>query len=69
MFRKQDFEVIFSRLTAAGHQVAPLDFNVGSGVLDRFVDFPPYGGEDAHLKLLVDNFASTSFGIIVRKAG
>ncbi len=69
LFRKQDFEAIASRLTAAGHQVAPLDFDIGSGVLDRFIDLPPYMGKDAHLKLSVGNFASTSFGIVVRKAG
>ncbi|QIR41531.1 class I SAM-dependent methyltransferase [Tolypothrix sp. PCC 7910] len=74
LFRKRDFEVLAQRLTAAGHQVATLDFNIGSGVLDRFIDLPPYDskihqlGQEAHLKLLIDGFASTSFGIVIKKA-
>ncbi|MEH1816874.1 MAG: hypothetical protein V7K26_02925 [Nostoc sp.] len=74
LFRKKDFEQIAKQLTAAGHQVAPLDFNIGSCVLDKFIDIPPYYSQvhdipqEAHLKLLVDRFASTSFGMIIRKA-
>ncbi|MEH1781093.1 MAG: hypothetical protein V7L26_18655 [Nostoc sp.] len=74
LFRKKDFEQIAKRLTAAGHQVVPLDFNIGSRVLDKFIDIPPYYSQvhdipqEAHLKLLVDRFASTSFGMIIRKA-
>lgn len=74
LFRKKDFEQIAKKLTAAGHQVAPLDFNIGSCVLDKFIDIPPYYSQlygipqEAHLKLLIDRFASTSFGMIIRKA-
>ncbi|MHC5610773.1 MAG: class I SAM-dependent methyltransferase [Nostoc sp.] len=74
LFRKKDFEEIAQKLIAAGHQVAPLDFNIGSRVLDRFIDLPPYNSkvhelaQEAHLKLLIDGFASTSFGMIIRKA-
>jgi len=74
LFRKRDFEELFARLTAANHEVAVLDFNVGSDFLDRFIDLPPYNSkiyahtQDAHLKLLIDGFASTSFGIIIRKS-
>jgi hypothetical protein len=74
LFRKRDFEELFARLTAANHEVVPLDFNVGSDFLDRFIDLPPYNSkmyastQDAHLKLLIDGFASTSFGIIIRKS-
>ncbi|HLP89109.1 MAG TPA: class I SAM-dependent methyltransferase [Nostocaceae cyanobacterium] len=74
LFRKRDFVELAQKLSAAGHEVAVLDFNIGSGVLDRFIDLPPYDskihqqGQEAHLKLLIDGFASTSFGIIVKKA-
>jgi hypothetical protein len=74
LFRKQDFEELYARLTAANHEVAVLDFNVGSDFLDRFIDLPPYNSkiyahtQDAHLKLLIDGFASTSFGLIIRKS-
>lgn len=74
LFRKRDFVELAQKLSAAGHEVAVLDFNIGSGVLDRFIDLPPYDskihqqGQEAHLKLLIDGFASTSFGIIIKKA-
>jgi hypothetical protein len=74
LFRKRDFEELAARLTAANHEVAVLDFSVGSDFLDRFIDLPPYDSkiyahtQDAHLKLLIDGFASTSFGIIIRKS-
>ncbi|HEY1247725.1 MAG TPA: hypothetical protein VGE97_01935 [Nitrososphaera sp.] len=74
LFRRRDFEELYTGLTAAKHEVAVLDFNVGSDFLDRFIDLPPYDSkiyahtQDAHLKLLIDGFASTSFGLIIRKS-
>ncbi len=68
LFRKKDFIKLAQKLTAQGHQVTPLNFDIGSGFLDQFIDIPPYQQPlDAHLKLLVSNFATTSFGIIVKK--
>lgn len=68
LFRKRDFIELAERLTSQGHQVVPLDFDIGSGFLDQFIDIPPYQQvQDAHLKLLVDGFATTSFGMIVIK--
>jgi hypothetical protein len=74
LFRKKDFEQVAKKLSAAGHQVVPLNFDIGSRVLDRFIDIPPYNSkihelkQEAHLKLLIDGFPSTSFGIFIRKA-
>jgi len=68
LFRKQDFIKLATKLTAQGHHVLPLNFDIGSGFLDQFIDIPPYKPpQDAHLKLLVDGFATTSFGIVIRK--
>jgi SAM-dependent methyltransferase len=68
LFRKCDFIEISKRLTAQGHEILFLDFDIGNGFLDQFIDIPPYQQvQDAHLKLLVDGFATTSFGIIVKK--
>ncbi|MFX8339525.1 hypothetical protein ABTL37_20445, partial [Acinetobacter baumannii] len=69
-------------LRERGHWVAPLDFSVGTGPLDRFIDIPPFDPHDSevvrglwngvwqtnHLKLTIDGFPSTSFGLIIRKA-
>lgn len=81
LFQKRHFEEIALRLRAAGHRVAPLDFDVGSKPLDRFVDVPPWehdmtpyqraiwGGDAAHIKLSIDGYASTCFGLVVVKVG
>jgi hypothetical protein len=81
LFQRRHFEEIAARLTAKGHHVAPLDFDIGAMPLDQFVDIPPYlhdwtpeliarwGAQANHLKLSIDGFVSTCFGLIVRKAG
>lgn len=80
LFQRAHFRQLCERLTAKGHKVAPLDFNVGQKPLDRFIDVPPYPGDwsdyqksiwpaqPTHLKLTIDGFASTCFGLIVQKA-
>ncbi len=80
LFQKAHFRDIAARLTAKGHTVAPLDFDIGNAPMDRFIDLPPYDHDLAlvapgwanssqHLELMLDGFASTCFGLIVEKAG
>ncbi len=81
LYQRQHLRELHSRLTAAGHNVAPLDFNTGTGALDRFVDLPPfylalseqgknfYGPDAPHIKVAIDGFTCTCFGLIVRKGG
>jgi 2-polyprenyl-3-methyl-5-hydroxy-6-metoxy-1,4-benzoquinol methylase len=64
------------RLEHAGYRVFDVDFDIGDGPLDGFIDVPPYawdgppfhpwGTEIAHLKLSVDGFPCTCFGIITQ---
>ena len=83
LFQRRHFEALAERLTAAGHTVARLDFNSGAKPLDRFVDLPPRAqsttqylsnrmggrmGSKAHLKVAIDGFVATCFGITVTKA-
>lgn len=80
LFQKKHFRAIAERLEAQGHRVAPLDFDYGDGPLDKFIDIPPYTynwppeqqeywGQDAHhLKVSVDGFACTCFGIVICKS-
>ncbi|MBX7187295.1 MAG: class I SAM-dependent methyltransferase [Vicinamibacteria bacterium] len=80
LFQKRHFQDLKERLGSAGHVVAPLDFDVGSKPLDRFIDLPPFrhdwpaslreqwGAGEAHIKLSVHGFPVTCFGIIVRKS-
>lgn len=68
LFQRQHLSELTARLTAAGHFVAPLSFDVGVAPLDLYVDMPPYA-DSPHLKILVKNFATTCFGLVIRKAG
>ena len=81
LFQRRHFEEIARRLRAAGHRVAPLDFDVGHEPLDRFIDVPPYHSDwnDAlksawendgtpHIKLTIDGFASTCYGLVIERA-
>ena len=53
----------------------PVDFGTGAGVLDGFVDLPPYPGNDSplplpeapHLRLSIMGLVATSIGFIVEK--
>jgi hypothetical protein len=81
LFQRRHIEALAQALSAAGHAPARLDFYLGHQPMDRFVDVPPFdtdrndafdrlwrdGWQGAHLKVAVDGFAATSFGLICRK--
>jgi SAM-dependent methyltransferase len=67
LFRRQDFEKLEKELKAEGHQLN-LNFWLGDEPLDQFYDIAPYS-ENVHLKLKLENFVTTSFGLIVQKGG
>lgn len=67
LFRKQDFRRLATRLRDMDCEVT-LNFNLGQQPLDQHIDVPPYS-DDKHLKLLIAQWTSTSYGIIARKAG
>jgi 2-polyprenyl-3-methyl-5-hydroxy-6-metoxy-1,4-benzoquinol methylase len=80
LFQQKHFEQVAAELERSGHRVEPLDFDVGDGAIDRYIDIPPYSwdlktpsswfdsfSQRAHLKLNVDGFACTCFGLIVVK--
>jgi SAM-dependent methyltransferase len=82
LFLKKHFEELRDSLLKKGHQMLGPDFYAGNGVLDKFIDVPPYAmgegwlskdqwsesNQAGHLKLSVDGFACTCYGIIVKKA-
>lgn len=81
LFQKRHFQALHDRLTAEGHKVAPLDFDVGVRPMDRFIDVPPFAHDwpkfmagqweqgSVHIKLSVDGFAATCFGLIIQRGG
>lgn len=66
IFRRKDFEALAADLTAEGHQVS-LNFNLGDGPLDKYVDEEPYTNR-RHLRLKLGGHVTTSFGLIIKKA-
>jgi 2-polyprenyl-3-methyl-5-hydroxy-6-metoxy-1,4-benzoquinol methylase len=77
LFLRKHFLELKRRLEASGHQVGELDFATGSGVLDRFIDVPPYSWDGAsedvwgprpeHLKMTVGRFPCTCYGLAIRR--
>jgi hypothetical protein len=67
LFRRKDIESLAVRLAKQGHQVIPISFDLGDHVDDGFVDVAPYAS-DVHLKLAIQHYVTTSFGIAIRKA-
>lgn len=65
--RRRDFEALQRRLEAQGHRVEPYDFTQGEGVLDGFIDMPPYQ-PNPHLRVLLERHASTSIGLVIKRA-
>ena len=79
LFQRRHFEEMKRRLEAKGCVVAPLNFDVGSKPLDKFIDVAPYPhdwnfaqanawvGDANHIKLTADGIPVTCFGIIAIK--
>jgi hypothetical protein len=66
VYRKRDLRELAAQLQADGHAVEPIDFHTGDSEADRSVDEFPYTGQ-IHIKLRLGGYASTSFGLIIRK--
>ncbi|GAC1385109.1 MAG: hypothetical protein NVSMB48_21580 [Marmoricola sp.] len=68
VYRRRDIEDYVAALEAEGHQVAALDFNQGSGLLDHYVDVPPYLAEsEPTLRFRWSRYSLTSIALVVRK--
>jgi SAM-dependent methyltransferase len=65
IYRERDLWNLKDRLEAAGHQVAAFDFSRGDGLLDRYVDVPPYADEPC-LRFLYASYTLTSVAIVIR---
>jgi hypothetical protein len=68
LFRRKDIEALAVRLARLGHEIVPITFDLGDHVDDGFIDVAPYAS-DVHLKLAIQHYVTTSFGIAIRKAG
>ena len=77
LFEEQDVLDLAQRLREAGHQVASIAFDRGDGLLDGFIDVPPFSADEGgpaamppapHLRVAFRGHVVTSLGIIVRAA-
>jgi hypothetical protein len=66
IYRERDLMALRDRLEAAGHEVAAFDLSPGDGLLDRYVDIPPYNDQPC-LRFLFASYTLTSVAIIVRR--
>jgi len=66
IFRIKDIESIICELRFEGHHVEEVDYSFGEEPEDFMVDMFPHK-EIVHLKLQLNEFVVTSFGIIIRK--
>jgi hypothetical protein len=66
IFRLQDIEWMVESLRAQGHSI-DIDYSAGTGEIESYVDVPPYTA-DWHLRLRLEQYVSTSIGLIIRKA-
>ncbi|HWD54677.1 MAG TPA: hypothetical protein VG346_06125 [Acidimicrobiales bacterium] len=65
VYRERDIRALAERLEDAGHEVAALDLSPGEGVLDHYVDLPPFDWE-ACLKFLFASYTLTSVALVIR---
>ncbi len=68
VYRRRDLLAFKERMEAKGHEVAAFDFHQGEGVLDAYVDVPPYSDEEPVLRFAVGRYTLTSVGIVIRAA-
>lgn len=66
VYRERDLLAFKEHLEAKGHEVAAFDFHRGTGVLDEYVDVPPYSLEEPVLRFSVGAYTLTSVGIVIR---
>jgi hypothetical protein len=76
--RRKDFLDLASRLKREGHTIPTVDFDIGRGPLDRFIDLPPFAFQvsesaralwmyEDHIKVAIDGIATTCYGMSVKK--
>jgi SAM-dependent methyltransferase len=76
LFQARHIEALSRRLEDEGHRMRPVDLDPGAGLLDQFVDQPPYGAaadrwplsrpaETPHLRMMVEDRLATSIGLII----
>lgn len=73
VYRKSDFEWLKIKVEELGHRMYDIDYSVGNGLYDQYIDLPPYPGNDAakHLRLELwhnlQKIPATCIGIVIER--
>lgn len=80
LFKKEHIEQLSSEIMKLGGEVIGSDFSYGNKIFDLYIDTPPFFNQKIeginikyppydvpHIKLLIDGFPATCFGIIIKK--
>ncbi|MDI9338249.1 MAG: methyltransferase domain-containing protein [Alphaproteobacteria bacterium] len=76
LFLKKHFIEIAQKIENNGDYVFKFNFDIGNEFFDKYIDLPPYlltnyhdnvNNKEPHLKLLLEKYPSTCFGIIIKK--
>jgi 2-polyprenyl-3-methyl-5-hydroxy-6-metoxy-1,4-benzoquinol methylase len=66
LYRRRDLLELQNRLAETDCSMLPLNFYSGDQPEDKYIDLPPYK-QEVHLKLMIEKFSITSFGLVLRK--
>jgi SAM-dependent methyltransferase len=66
LFRRRDFDELAARLAEKNCHMMTVNYDPGTGAIDKYIDMPPYLAEP-HLKLALEGYATTSIGLIIHK--
>jgi hypothetical protein len=66
LFRRRDIERVAAELSADGHRVSDVSFDLLTEPIDLFVDTPPFAS-DTHIRLALASFVSTSIGLVIQR--
>lgn len=64
LYRSRDIEDLVVRMRAQGHEMS-VTFALGTRPEDLHIDVAPF--TNTHIRMKIDDFVATSFGLIVRK--
>ncbi|WP_165070749.1 hypothetical protein [Desulfovibrio sp. ZJ200] len=80
LFKKEHIEYLVEEIGKLGGEVIGADFSYGNKIFDLYIDNPPYFHQEIeginikyppysvpHIKLLIDGFPATCFGVIIKK--
>jgi SAM-dependent methyltransferase len=68
IYRRRDIEAFMEHMIASGYEVSPIDWQLGEGFAEMVIDVAPYLARgEPHIRLLAEQYETTSIGLIIKK--